>query len=121
MRKLLGIKRKSSETLDRVEDGAKARDIEESITKHIFNYIKKNDFLEGITDVDSDLIDAIPEMIGDREAAWLSEAHWNTAILASARIMKQLIGHKGGRVICNLTDASVEFEPHQNKLSAVGL
>lgn len=111
MRKLLGIKRKTSEVLDRVEDGAKARDIEEALTKYIFNYIKDNDFLADITEIDSDLIDSIPSMIGDREAAWLSEAQWEIAILTGAKLMRRLMAHKGGLLSCDMKKPNVSFSP----------
>ena len=91
MRKLPSVKRKSSEIIDRIEDGAKARDIEE---------------------VDTDLLTEIPGFLGERESIWITEAAWEIAILESAKIIRELIAHEGGRVISNLRERTLVFEAH---------
>lgn len=109
MRKLLGIKRKSSDVLDRVEDGAKARDIEEALSKRIFDYLIENDFLEGVIEVDSDILAAIPGMLGQREGSWITGGDWNRAIIEAARLMRFLIAGNGGMVIADLSKQTVEY------------
>jgi NTP pyrophosphatase (non-canonical NTP hydrolase) len=110
MRKLLSVKRKSSETLDRIEDGAKARDIEEALSRQIFQYYLENDFLEGVAEVDTDILTQIPAFLGDRESAWVAEGGWEQAILEAAKLLRQLIKNHGGRVIANLKQQTVRYE-----------
>lgn len=113
MRKLLSVKRKSSEIIDRIEDGAKARDIEEALSRRIFQYYLDNEFLDGIEEVDTDLLTEIPGFLGERESAWIAEAGWEAAILEAARIIRELIAHEGGRVIANLNARTLVFQEHQ--------
>ncbi|QMW23627.1 hypothetical protein [Sandaracinobacteroides saxicola] len=109
MRKLLGIKRKSNALIDRVEDGAKARDIEEGIAKRVFAYMQDNNMLEGIEEVDSDLLREIPLMLGERESAWVAEASWQTAIMRSAQLIRALVKNSGGILSVNLIEQEVAY------------
>jgi NTP pyrophosphatase (non-canonical NTP hydrolase) len=110
MRKLLSVKRKSSEILDRIEDGAKARDIEEALSRKIFQYFLDNQFLDGVNEIDTDLLTSIPGFLGDRESVWIAEAQWETAILEAASVIRNLIKFGGGRVIADLPGRALRFE-----------
>ena len=110
MRKLLSVKRKSSERLDRIEDGAKAQNTEEALARKIFQYFIENDFLKGVEEVDTDLLTEIPGFLGDRESTWVAEAGWEQAILEGARLIRELIKNEGGRVVADLKSRTVRYE-----------
>ena len=68
IRKLLKVKRKSEEKADEVEDGPRARIIEELISQLVFQYAREHNFLDGIKTLDYHLLKTIHSLVQDREA-----------------------------------------------------
>jgi NTP pyrophosphatase (non-canonical NTP hydrolase) len=110
-RKLLAKKRKHDETTDRVEDGAKARDIEEALSRLIFQYFEQNDFLDGATSVDTNFLRGLRTLSGDREITWVTEKQWEEVMMQSAAVIRQMIKAKEGVLVADLKEGRIEFKP----------
>lgn len=110
-RKLLSKKRKNDSTIDRVEDGAKARDIEEALSVLIFDYFEQNDFLESATSIDTNFLCGLRTIAGKREIAGITEKQWEDLMMQSARAIREMIKAKQGVLIADLSGGRVEFKP----------
>jgi hypothetical protein len=114
-RKLLNIKRKSDETTDRVEDGAKARDIEEAMSRLIFLYFEHNNFLDGARSVDTAFLKQLRLFSGEREIGWVTGKEWQDLMLQTAAAIRGMIAAskegKGGRLVADMNAGAVQFKP----------
>jgi hypothetical protein len=114
-RNILGLKRKSNATTDRVEDGAKARDIEEAMSRLIFLYFEQNNFLEGATSVDTSFLRLLRIFSGEREIGWVTEKEWQDLMLQTAAVIRAMIAAsqagKGGSLVANMELGKIEFRP----------
>ena len=97
-RSMMKKKRKSDETLDEIEDGARAVITEEAISMIIFNEAKKNNYFEGVSNVSRTTLRIINEMTENFEVRVRSAKDWENAILKSYDIFRSLIKHQGGKV-----------------------
>lgn len=110
-RKLLARKRKSNTTVDRVEDGAKARDIEEALSRMIFMYFQQNSFLESAASVDTNFLRDLRIFSGEREVSWVTESQWEDAMMQAAAAMRQMIKAKNGVLLADIGLGRIEFRP----------
>jgi hypothetical protein len=114
-RNILKLKRKSDAQTDRVEDGAKARDIEEAMSRLIFLYFEQNNFLEGATSVDTSFLKQLRLFSGQREIAWVTGRQWQDLMLHAAVALRGMIAAskegKGGRLVADMIAGTVEFRP----------
>ena len=108
VRKLLGVKRKSEETTHEVEDGARARIIEELISQLVFRYASDHDFLQGIKTLDYHLLKTIKSLVSDREVNVRALYEWENAILAGYRVWRKVYDQRGGTVKVDLNQRSIE-------------
>lgn len=114
-RNILKLKRKSDAQTDRVEDGAKARDIEEAMSRLIFLYYEQNNFLEGATSIDTSFIKQLRLFSGQREIEWVTEKQWQDLMLHAAVALRGMIAAskegRSGRLIADMSAGTVEFRP----------
>ena len=114
-RSLLKLKRKSDSTTDRVEDGAKARDIEEAMSRFIYLYFEQNDFLEGATSVDTAFLKQLRLFSGQREIKWVTPKEWQDFMLHTAAAVRDMIAAakqgKDGMLIADMYAGTVQFRP----------
>lgn len=110
-RQLLGRrKRKSNIKVDEVEDGGRAKAIEEGISALIFSYGKDHSFLEGVDTIDYAFLKTIKNMTCHLEVSQCSTGDWEKAILAGFYVWRKLIHYKGGRVEINLEERSICYQ-----------
>ena len=109
IRKLLKVKRKSVETTDVVEDGARARIIEELISQLVFQYAREHNFLDGINTLDYHLLKTIHSLVQDREVGVRALFEWENAILAGYRVWRQVYANGGGIVRIDLAQRTIEY------------
>lgn len=76
MRKLLKIKRKSDAETDDVEDGARARIIEELVSQLVFTYARAHNFLDGVNRLDYHLLKTIQSLIAKSEFGRSLNGKW---------------------------------------------
>jgi len=117
MRSLLQRKRKGIGDLDEVEDGARARIVDEMIVKIAHSYAVGfgDRLLDGKRHVNLNLLKDIVSLADGLEVAVCKYWEWEEAILRGFQIYNQLRNVKGerrgGRVTVNLRERSICFAP----------
>lgn len=110
-RQLLGRrKRKSNLKVDEVEDGGRAGAIEEGISALVFSYAKDHAFLEGVTELDYQLLKTIKSMTSHLEVAQRSLGEWEKAIIMGYEVWRQLERNRGGTVVVDLDARSIAYQ-----------
>ena len=97
-RAMMRKKRKSNQTLDEIEDGARATITEEALSMIIFNEAKRKNYFKGASKVSRTTLRFIKEMTENFEVKVRSTKEWEKAILKAYKIFSLLIKHRGGRV-----------------------
>ena len=109
VRKFLSVKRKSVPRIDEVEDGARARIIEEMISALVFTYAREHKFLDGVAGVDYHLLKTIQALVADREVKIRSLAEWERAILDGYAVWRSIRDNQGGEVDIDLMTRRITF------------
>lgn len=105
----LGFKRKSKPDVDRVEDGARARDREEAATVFIYRYAHDHQFFSTARTVDTDMLSQVYQITDDLEVRERNRIDWQNAIIESARVQKELMDNDGGWVFANRLTRQIYF------------
>jgi len=108
-RALLERKRRSKPTVDEVEDGGRAKAIEEGISALIFTFGKDYDFLEGKFSVSSELLRTIRGMVCHLEVSRCSTGDWENAILQGFAVWREIKRRLGGTVVVDLDKRSISL------------
>lgn len=98
IRSLLKRKRRSNPKLDEVEDGGRAVVIEEGVAALVFAYARNHSWLEGVTELDYDLLRTIQSMTAHLEARNRSTAEWEATILKAYELWRSIVRNGGGRL-----------------------
>lgn len=108
-RRILKRKRKSDPDVDEIEDGGRARVIDEGIVAFVFEYARRHDWLEGVTAVDYELLRTIKNLTGGLEVRARSAAEWERAILTGYDVWRR-VRHTGrGRIAVDLTARTMQL------------
>lgn len=118
LRAFLKRKRKSLPLVDEVEDGGRARILEEAIAALAFDYAAAHGFLEGVAELDYRLLRTIKSMTAHLEVSACSAADWQHAILAGFSVWRRLMRDRGGVVRIDLDARSIEFLGRSSERSA---
>jgi NTP pyrophosphatase (non-canonical NTP hydrolase) len=110
MRSLLKRKRKSMPEVDEIEDGARAKVVEEAIAAIVYDYARKHDFLEGVHTLDYPLLKTIQGLVSDREVRACSLHEWQMAILAGYHVWRKVWRNRGGIVVGDLPGRILEYK-----------
>jgi NTP pyrophosphatase (non-canonical NTP hydrolase) len=111
LRRILDCKRKSVPRIDEVEDGARALVTEEGISAVVFGQARDYSMFAQSTSVDYELLRTVKGMTRPFEVQSRPLADWQSMILASFRVWRELIAHRGGTFIGNANTGEVGFEP----------
>ena len=84
-RKLLGRKRKSSPILDEVEDGGRAKIVEEAISISIFNHAQTHDFFASVEALNFTLLLTVHKMANHLEVKVCTAKQWEKSDLVRIR------------------------------------
>lgn len=109
VRALMKRKRKSRPKVDEVEDGGRAQVIEEGVSALVFDYARAHGFLEGIRDLDYDLLKTVASMTRHLEVSQCSLGDWQRAILSAYAVWREVVKHNGGRVLVDLDQRAIRF------------
>jgi NTP pyrophosphatase (non-canonical NTP hydrolase) len=109
LRAFLKRKRKSLPLLDEVEDGGRARIIEEGVSALAFDYARDHDFLHGVTEIDYELLRTIRSMTSHLEIRAASAADWAQAIFEGFKVWRDVVANKGGDIIVDLDNRSIQY------------
>lgn len=112
-RQLLAIKRQDKHT-DEVEDGGRAKVIDEAIVAMVFSYINKDlKNTDGLKRIDSATLQAIRALTRGYEVARRAEADWEIAILKGLEVWRQVEAAGGGRIEGRFSDRTFRFLPSE--------
>jgi NTP pyrophosphatase (non-canonical NTP hydrolase) len=109
LRAFLKRKRKSQPLLDEVEDGGRARIIEEAVSALAFDYACAHNHLEGVSEIDYELLRTIKRMTSHLEVGCCPAADWQRAILDGFAVWREVMRHRGGRVLVDLDDRLIAY------------
>ena len=107
LRALLKRKRKSDPAVDEVEDGGRARVIEEGIAAMVFSYAEGRNFLEGTDGVSFEVLRTIKDMTAHLEVSCRAEGEWERAIVDGFRIWRQVRDLGEGRLEADLERGAI--------------
>ncbi|HEV2482772.1 MAG TPA: hypothetical protein VGS79_24070 [Puia sp.] len=108
-RAMMKRKRKSSDLMDEIEDGARAAITEEALSMVIFNEAKRKNYFEGISKVSRTTLRFIKEMTENFEVKVRSSREWEGAILKAYEIFRLLIEHGGGKVAFDAVGKTISY------------
>ena len=111
LRALLRRKRKSNPDVDEVEDGGRARVIEEGIAAMVFSYAERRNFLEGAEGVSFELLRTIKDMTAHLEVSRRAEGEWERAIMEGFRIWRQVRDSGEGKIEADLERGTITLTP----------
>ncbi len=109
VRKMLGVKRKSDATVDRVEDGGRAIATEEGLVAMVFAYARDYRFLEGRSSVSTELLRMIRNMVQHLEVSVCTSGEWERAIVAGFKVWRAVKMRQGGTVDVDLNTRCISF------------
>lgn len=109
MRSLMRHKRKSDAVTDDVEDGARAKIIEELVSQLIFTYARVHNFLDGVNRLDYHLLKTIQALVADREVRIRTLSEWEMAILQGYKVWRNIRDRRGGTVEVDLLQRKIAF------------
>lgn len=109
LRAFLKRKRKSHPLFDEVEDGGRARIIEEGVSALAFDYARVHSFLDGIREVDYGLLRTIRSMTSHLEVGQATAADWERAILEGFAVWRQVLANRGGEIFVDLDARAIRY------------
>lgn len=109
LRSFLKRKRKSRPLLDEVEDGGRARVIEEGVSALAFDYARAHNFLEGISEIDYRLLRTVQSMTSHLEVSVMSAAQWERAILDGFSVWREVLANGGGKILVDLDAREIRY------------
>jgi NTP pyrophosphatase (non-canonical NTP hydrolase) len=103
IRALLRRKRKSTPDKDRIDDGARAINLEEALTAFIFAHAKQMNFFAGASHVEFGLLKTIERLTLGLEVKNRSYADWEKSILEGYKVFNELKEKGEGLVVLDMS------------------
>ena len=113
-RQMLNCKRKSNSKTDEVEDGGRAKAIEEAISALIFSSAKDYNFFSGITELDYNLLETVKKLTSHLEISQCSLSDWEKAIFAGYDVWRAVNQNGGGILLLDLNTRSITYQRSQS-------
>jgi NTP pyrophosphatase (non-canonical NTP hydrolase) len=110
-RSLIRPKRKRDSRVDEVEDGGRAKVVEEAVAALVYDYAQRHNYLDGVDTLDYSLLKKVKGLVAGREVEACSLHEWEEAILAGYRVWRQVWRHGGGIVVGDLLARTIEYAP----------
>lgn len=101
-RRLFGCKRRSNPMIDEVEDGGRARVIEEAVCALMYDYARKHGYLAAERSIEARLLDTVRSLTSDREVKVVSSREWELAALEIYDVWRQMWANCGGAIEADL-------------------
>ena len=109
IRKLMGYKRKSDDTIDEVEDGARAAITEELISLYIYSYGMDHQLFKYSNSVDTEVLKTVQKLVSGIEVKNCTQKQWETAIINSYKVYDELRVNGGGRVLVSIKNRKLIY------------
>ncbi|MGH7240438.1 MAG: nucleoside triphosphate pyrophosphohydrolase family protein [Candidatus Saccharimonadales bacterium] len=110
IRKLLECKRKKDPDVDRIQDGARARVIEEAISAMVFNFADDYSFFEHGGTVTNALLNNIKSLTSHLEVKRRTNKEWEKAIVSGFDIWRELMKNDGGVIMGDMKKRMLRYE-----------
>lgn len=110
-RGLMKRKRRSNESINEIQDGGRAIVIDEAISALVFEHARFHNFYDGVDHLDEEVLQTIKLLTRHLEVNKSTPKEWERAILLGFDVWREMIKAKEGRVICNLHEKTMLFEP----------
>lgn len=107
IRSLLHRQRRSSKMVDDVEDGGRAKVMDEAVSALVYDYARKHNFLDGVTSIDFSLLKTIQSLVNHLEVGRCPLADWENAILQGYAAWRVVRSSRGGRLHIDLQRRSI--------------
>ena len=114
-RALIKQKRKSDPKVDEVEDGGRAKVVEEGLTAWIFSYAKGLNYFEGHDSLSFDLLKTVQHFVRGYEVQACPLKLWERAILRGYAVFRLIRDNNGGIVVGDRDIRDIKFRPISEK------
>lgn len=109
VRKLMDLKRRSDNSIDEIEDGARATITEELISLFIYNHSLDHKLFKYSSSVDSEILKTIQKLVAGIEVQSCTQKQWETAIIESYKVFDELRENNGGRVLVSIKNRKLIY------------
>lgn len=110
MRRLLGRKRRSDPTVDRIQDGGRAAAIEEGVTAYGFTVATAHTLFASAPTAPPNLLKTCSRMTQQLEVSERSLGDWQHAILVGYAALREVIANRGGVLTADLEQRTLTYE-----------
>lgn len=110
-RDLMGRKRKSQPKVDEVQDGARAKDLEEQIVAFVFEKARQSNFFDGVAAVEFEVLHEVVERVQHLEVRSRSYMEWERAILVGFEIFREIRKYRSGYISLDLLTKTIVYHP----------
>ncbi len=114
LREHLGCKRRSDSRTKEVEDGGRAKVIEEAVAAVVHDYATRHNCLADVETLDYSLLKKVKGLVAGREVEVCSLHEWERAILEGYRVWRLVRDHRGGIVVGDLLARTLEYRFDQH-------
>lgn len=108
-RALIKQKRKSDPKVDEVEDGGRAKVVEEGLTAWIFSYAKGLNYFDGHDSLSFDLLKTVQQFVRGYEVQACPLKLWERAILRGYAVFRLIRENNGGIVIGDRDSRDIQY------------
>lgn len=109
VRKLMGVKRRSNDKTDEVEDGARAAITEELIALFVYSHAQHHQLFKYSNRVDTEVLKTIQKLSSKVEVKDCTANQWETAIINAYSVFDELVKNKGGRVLVSIKNRKLLY------------
>jgi NTP pyrophosphatase (non-canonical NTP hydrolase) len=109
MRGFLRCRRVSQPDKNEIEDGGRAKVIDEAVAALVYDYARKQRYLEGITTLDFRLLSAIKSLTFQLEVRDKTAWEWEQAIFQGYDVWRALRDNNGGRIAVDLEERTITY------------
>ena len=92
-----------------MQDGGRAQVIDESVAALVFEYAKGHNWLEGVADLDYQLLRTIKGVTSLLEVRERSMGEWQRAILLGFDVWRAVLKSGGGRILVDLDAQDLKY------------
>lgn len=113
-RSLFGCKRRSNQQIATVEDGGRAKVLEEVVCALIFDYGRQFNFQVNASEITDEFIKLLRRLTDDREVNKLCDDCWRDLIESSLNMWKTMRENGGGILEADLCNRKIRFIPRKS-------
>ena len=105
----MGIKRKSNNITDEIEDGARAAITEELISLFIYNHAVHHQLFKYSSSVDTEVLKNVQKLVSGIEVRDCTAKQWEMSIINAYRVFDELKQNNGGRVLVSIKNRKLLY------------